>query len=84
MVAANINRKSAQSQGNAWQDTLRDYKAQMMTDKQQQIAPETDKNTSAHKMKPGNGKTPPKFANEPQAEKELQKHDQKYLATQNR
>ncbi|MGG5930783.1 hypothetical protein [Salmonella enterica] len=32
----------------------------MMTDKQQQIAPETDKNTSAHKMRPGSSKTPQK------------------------
>ncbi|EBI5827178.1 hypothetical protein DVH92_18130 [Salmonella enterica] len=45
MVAANTNRKSAQSQVDTWQDTLRDCKAQMMTDKQQQVAPERDKTT---------------------------------------
>lgn len=62
MVAANINRKSAQSQGDTWQDTLRDYKAQMTRKPQQvqQNAPETDKTTSAHKVKPGSGKTPQK------------------------
>lgn len=62
MVAVNINRKSARSQGDTWQDTLRDYKAQMTRKPQQvqQSAPETDKTTSAHKVKPDSGKTPQK------------------------
>lgn len=62
MVAANINRKSTQSQGNTWQDTLRDYKAQMTRKPQQvqQSAPESDKSTSAHKVKPDSGKAPQK------------------------
>ncbi|EEJ5470604.1 hypothetical protein AU693_003628 [Salmonella enterica subsp. diarizonae] len=65
MVATNINRKSAQSQGSTWQDTLRDYKAHMTSKKQQQAqqgAQERDKTTSAHKVKPGSGKTPQKPA----------------------
>ncbi|ENC5545567.1 ProQ/FinO family protein [Salmonella enterica] len=65
MIAVNINRKSAPSQGDTWQDTLRDYKAHMTSKKQQQAqqgAQERDKTTSAHKVKPGSGKTPQKPA----------------------
>ncbi len=78
MATANINRKSAQSQGNAWQDTLRDYKVQMMTDKQQQAAPERDKTTSAYKVKPDSDRKPQKYtgvkinASEPQQAKPKQ------------
>lgn len=60
MATANINRKSAQSQGDTWQDTLRDYKSQMMTDKQQQVAPERDKTISAYKVKPDSDRKPQK------------------------
>ncbi|EAQ6130176.1 hypothetical protein AXA91_16800 [Salmonella enterica] len=57
MVTANINRKSAQSQVSTWQETLQDYKAQMMKQQQtQQDAPESDKSTSAHKGSPPAGK----------------------------
>lgn len=65
MIAANINRKSAPSQGSTWQETLQDYKTHMTSKKQQQTqqgAPERDKTTSAHKVKPCNGKTPQKPA----------------------
>ncbi len=65
MIAANINRKPAHPQGSTWQDTLRDYKAHMTSKKQQQAqqgAQERDKTTSAHKVKPGSGKTPQKPA----------------------
>ncbi|ECQ0326215.1 proQ/FINO family protein [Salmonella enterica] len=71
MVAVNINRKSAQSQGDTWQDTLRDYKAQM-TGKLQQVqqsAPESDKSTSAHKVKPTSRKASQKPTSEPQQAK---------------
>ncbi|EII7445972.1 ProQ/FinO family protein [Salmonella enterica subsp. enterica serovar Newport] len=70
-----INRKSAPPQGSAWQDTLRDYKAHMTSKKQQQTqqgAPESDKTTSAHKVKPDSDRTPQKYtgvkinASEPQ------------------
>ncbi|HFD9222746.1 TPA: hypothetical protein ACF632_004426 [Salmonella enterica] len=73
MVVANINRKSAQSQGDTWQDTLRGYKAQMTRKPQQvqQRAPETDKTTLAHKGRPG-GKTPQKPTSEPQQAKPKQ------------
>lgn len=73
MVAVNINRKSAQSQGDTWQDTLRGYKAQMTRKPQQvqQSAPETDKTTLAHKGRPG-GKTPQKPTSEPQQAKPKQ------------
>ncbi|EDR6626096.1 hypothetical protein ZE01_003264 [Salmonella enterica subsp. diarizonae] len=57
MTTMNINRK--QSQGNHWQDTLQDYKARMTKQQQtQQGAPESDKTTSAYKVKPDSGKTP--------------------------
>lgn len=58
-----INRKPAHPQGSTWQDTLRDYKAHMTSKKQQQTqqgAPERDKTTSAHKVKPDSDKTPQK------------------------
>ncbi|EKZ3298465.1 ProQ/FinO family protein, partial [Salmonella enterica] len=60
MIAVNINRKSASSQGSTWQETLQDYKTHMTSKKQQvqQSAPETDKTTSAHKVKPDSSKTP--------------------------
>ncbi|EPS2592463.1 ProQ/FINO family protein [Salmonella enterica subsp. enterica serovar Newport] len=84
MVAVNINRKSARSQSDTWQDTLRDYKAQMTRKPQQvqQSAPETDKTTSAHKGRPG-GKTPQKptgvkiNASEPQQAKPKQVQERK-------
>lgn len=63
MVAANINRKSAPSQGSTWQETLQDYKTHMTSKKQQQTqqgTQERDKTTSAHKVKPDSGKTPQK------------------------
>lgn len=72
MVAANINRKPAHPQGSTWQHTLQDYKAHMTGKKQQQAqqaAPETAKTTSAHKVKPCNGKTPQKPTSEPQQAK---------------
>lgn len=86
MVAANINRKSAQSQGSTWQEALRDYKAQMTRKPQQvqQSAPETDKTTLAHKGRPG-GKTPQKptgvkiNASEPQQAKPKQVQERKRL-----
>lgn len=67
MVAVNINRKSAPSQGSTWQETLQDYKTHMTSKKQQQTqqgAQERDKTTSAHKGRPG-GKTPQKSTSEP-------------------
>ncbi|EBX7464780.1 proQ/FINO family protein [Salmonella enterica subsp. enterica serovar Bareilly] len=63
MTTANINHKSAQSQGNSWQDTLQDYKTHITIRKQQQTqqgAPESDKTTSAHKVKPDSDRTPQK------------------------
>lgn len=71
MVAANINRKSAHQQGDVWQHTLQDYKAHMTGKKQQQATPERDKTTSAHKVKPCNGKTPQKPTSEPQQAKPM-------------
>lgn len=58
-----INRKPAPPQASTWQDTLRDYKAHMTSKKQQQTqqgAPESDKTTSAHKVKPTSRKEPQK------------------------
>lgn len=53
MMTANTNRKPAHPQGSTWQETLQDYKDQMMKQQQtQQDAPESDKSTSAHKVKP--------------------------------
>ncbi|HIB1580332.1 TPA: ProQ/FINO family protein [Salmonella enterica subsp. enterica serovar Muenchen] len=66
MTMMNINRK--QSQDNHWQDTLQDYKARMT--KQQQDAPESDKSTSAYKVKPDSGRKPHKPASEPQKAKQ--------------
>ncbi|EKK8360912.1 hypothetical protein V3J41_005060 [Salmonella enterica] len=69
MTMMNINRK--QSQDNHWQDTLQDYKARMTKQQQtQQGAPESDKSTSAHKVKPDSGKTPYKPTSEPQQAKQ--------------
>lgn len=70
MIAANINHKSAQSQVSTWQETLQDYKAQMMKQPQtQQDAPETDKTTSAHKVEPTSRKASQKPTSEPQQAK---------------
>ncbi|EKS5645163.1 ProQ/FinO family protein [Salmonella enterica] len=55
MTMMNIDRK--QSQGNHWQQT-------------QQGAPESDKSTSAHKVKPTSSKTPQKPTSEPQQAKQ--------------
>ncbi len=53
MMTANTNRKPAPPQASTWQETLQDYKAQMMKQQQtQQDAPESDKSTSAYKVKP--------------------------------
>lgn len=53
MTTANTSRKPAHPQGSAWQETLQDYKDQMMKQQQtQQDAPESDKSISAHKVKP--------------------------------
>lgn len=60
MATANTNRKSAQSQDSTWHDALKDYKAQMTSKKQQQTAPESDKTTSAHKVKPDSDRKPQK------------------------
>ncbi|HFW4799630.1 TPA: ProQ/FINO family protein [Salmonella enterica subsp. diarizonae serovar 60-67:z35:-] len=76
MTTASINRKSAQSQVSTWQDTLRDYKAQMTSKKMQQTQQnngtghgqnnhtfprsERDLTTSAHKVKPDSDRTPQK------------------------
>ncbi|ECF6043876.1 proQ/FINO family protein [Salmonella enterica subsp. salamae] len=57
MVAANINRKSAHQQGGVWQHT-------------QQAAPEAAKTTSAHKVKPCNGKAPQNSTGGTQQEKQ--------------
>ncbi|ECH9301624.1 proQ/FINO family protein [Salmonella enterica subsp. enterica] len=63
MTTMNINRK--QSQGNHWQETLQDYKAQMTKQQQTQLdAPESDKTTSAHKVKPTSRKAPQKPASD--------------------
>ncbi|EIZ2109022.1 hypothetical protein ACQSED_14740 [Salmonella enterica] len=53
MVAANINNKSAPSQGSTWQKTLQDYKTHLTSKKQQQTqqgAPERYKTTSVHRV----------------------------------
>ncbi|EDY2184956.1 proQ/FINO family protein [Salmonella enterica subsp. enterica] len=55
MTTMNINRK--QSQGNHWQDTLHN-------------APESDKSTSAYKVKPDSDRTPQKPTSEPQQAKQ--------------
>lgn len=68
MTTANTSRKPAHPQGNAWQETLQDYKDQMT--KQQQDAPESDKSISAHKVKPDSGKTPQKPTSEPEQAKQ--------------
>ncbi|EEM8544083.1 proQ/FINO family protein [Salmonella enterica] len=65
-----INRKPAPPQASTWQDTLRDYKVHMTSKKQQQDAPESDKTTSAYKVKPDSGKTPQKPTSEPQQAKQ--------------
>lgn len=64
MTKSNINRKPAHPQGSAWHDVLKDYKAQMTIKKQQQTqqaAPESDKTTSAHKVKHDSDRTPQKY-----------------------
>ncbi|ECQ8981245.1 proQ/FINO family protein [Salmonella enterica subsp. enterica] len=69
MTTMNMNRK--QSQGNHWQETLQDYKARMTKQQQtQQDAPESDRSTSAHKVKPTSRKAPQKPASEPQQAKQ--------------
>ncbi|EBM2192984.1 hypothetical protein DWD10_23180 [Salmonella enterica] len=69
MTTMDINRK--QSQASTWQETLQDYKGQMTEQQQtQQGAPESDKSTSAHKVKPDSGKTPYKPTSEPQQAKQ--------------
>lgn len=63
MTKPNTHRKPAHPQGSTWQETLQDYKTHMTIKKQQQTqqaAPESDKTTSAHKVKPDRGKTPRK------------------------
>ncbi|EOV0288022.1 ProQ/FINO family protein [Salmonella enterica] len=71
MMTANTSRKPAHPQGSAWQETLQDYKDQMTKQQQtQQDAPESDKGTSAHKVKPDSGKTPQKPTSEPQQAKQ--------------
>ncbi|EBS2694059.1 hypothetical protein ZQ65_19650 [Salmonella enterica subsp. enterica serovar Newport] len=65
MTTMDINRK--QSQGNHWQETLQDYKARMTKQQQtQQVAPESDKTISAHKVKSTSRKAPQKPTSEPQ------------------
>ncbi|EJJ0039390.1 hypothetical protein NHI83_002560 [Salmonella enterica] len=63
MMTANTNRKPAPPQASTWQETLQDYKAHMDSKKQQQTqqgAPESDKSTSAYKVKPSSRKAPQK------------------------
>lgn len=63
MTKPNTNRKPAHPQGSTWQETLQDYKTHMTSKKQQQTqqaAPESDKTTSAHKVKPDSDRTPHK------------------------
>ncbi|HHY0902448.1 TPA: ProQ/FINO family protein [Salmonella enterica] len=62
MTTENTSRKPAHPQSGNWQDTLQDYKAQMT--KQQHTQQESDKSTSAHKVKPDSGKTLQKPAQE--------------------
>lgn len=71
MTTANINRKPAPPQASTWQETLQDYKAQMMKQQQtQQDAPESDKSTSACKVKPTSRKEQQKSTSEPQQAKQ--------------
>lgn len=71
MTTANTNHKPAHPQGSTWQETLQDYKAQMMKQQQtQQDAPESDKSTSAHKVKPTSRKAPQKPTSETQQAKQ--------------
>lgn len=71
MTTANTSRKPAHPQGSAWQETLQDYKDQMMKQQQtQQDAPESDKTISAHKVKPTSRKAPQKPTSEPQQAKQ--------------
>lgn len=77
MTTMDINRK--QSQASTWQDTLRDYRAHMTSKKQQQTrqdAPESDKGTSAHKVKPDSDRTPQKPTSEPQQAKQAKRAKQ--------
>lgn len=68
-MTANTNRKPAPPQASTWQET--DYKAQMMKQQQtQQDAPESDKSTSAHKVKPTSRKAPQKPTSETQQAKQ--------------
>ncbi|ECI8024613.1 hypothetical protein E2G82_10325 [Salmonella enterica subsp. enterica serovar Ramatgan] len=60
MTKPNTNRKPVHPQGSTWQETLQDYKTHMTNKKQQQTAPESDKTTSAHKVKPDSDRTPQK------------------------
>ncbi|EOZ4486227.1 TPA: hypothetical protein ACWV6M_005321 [Salmonella enterica subsp. enterica serovar Muenchen] len=71
MTTANTNRNPAPTQASTWQETLQDCKARMTKQQQtQQDAPESDKTTSAHKVKPTSGKTPQKPTSEPQQAKQ--------------
>lgn len=71
MMTANANRKPAPPQGGNWQETLQDYKAKMTKQQQtQQDAPESDKSTSAHKVKPTSRKAPQKPTSETQQAKQ--------------
>lgn len=71
MTTANTNRKPASPQAGTWQETLQDYKAQMMKQQQtQQDAPESDKSISAHKVKPTSRKAPQKPTSETQQAKQ--------------
>lgn len=63
MTKPNTNRKLVHPQGSTWQETLQDYKTHMTNKKQQQTqqaAPESDKTTLAHKVKPDSDRTPQK------------------------
>lgn len=71
MTTANTNHKPVHPQGSTWQETLQDYKAQMMKQQHtQQDAPESDKSTSAHKVKPTSRKAPQKPTSETQQAKQ--------------
>ncbi|MDJ3783286.1 ProQ/FinO family protein [Salmonella enterica] len=81
MTTVNVNRKPAHPQGSTWQETLQDHKTHMTIKKQQQTqqaAPESDKTTSAHKVKHDSDRTPQKptgvkiNASEPQQTKPKQ------------
>lgn len=72
MTATDSRHGSAHQQSGVWQHTRQDYKAHMTGKKQQQAqqaTPERDKTTSAHRVKPCNGKTPQKPTSEPQQAK---------------